>query len=226
MPGRAAEELRPNPNFDYMHRTTMNPIPHHQLLGQLRWRYATKQFDPAKEIPAETWAALEESLVLTPSSCGLQPWKFLVKAVSWGQGQVTDASHLVVFAAKRENTPEDIETYMACIAEARNQPIDHPSISGFKKMVIEASNARPNLEWNARQIYIALGNFMTSAALLGVDTCPLEGLDPAKYDEILGLEAQNLATIVACVAGYRSDADKYAALPKVRFKKDRVVEYR
>jgi nitroreductase len=237
MPGRAAEELRPGTTFDYMHaHTPMNPIPHDQLLGQLRWRYATKQFDPAKKIPAEVWAALEESLVLTPSSCGLQPWKFLViqdpalreqlKAVSWGQGQVTDASHLVVFAVKRENTPEDIGAYMACIAEARNQPIDHPSISGFKKMVIETSNARPNLEWNARQAYIALGNFMTSAALLGVDTCPLEGLDPVKYDEILGLEAQNLATQVACVAGYRADTDKYASLPKVRFKKERVVEYR
>jgi nitroreductase len=93
-------------------------------------------------------------------------------------------------------------------------------------MVIETSNARPNLEWNARQAYIALGNFMTSAALLGVDTCPLEGLDPVKYDEILGLEAQNLATQVACVAGYRADTDKYASLPKVRFKKERVVEYR
>jgi nitroreductase len=124
MPGRAAEELRPGTTFDYMHaHTPMNPIPHDQLLGQLRWRYATKQFDPAKKIPAEVWAALEESLVLTPSSCGLQPWKFLViqdpalreqlKAVSWGQGQVTDASHLVVFAVKRENTPEDIGAYMA-----------------------------------------------------------------------------------------------------------------
>jgi len=214
----------------------MDPISGATLLSALRWRYATKQFDPAKKIPAETWAALEESLVLTPSSFGLQPWKFLViqdpalreqlKAASWGQGQVVDASHLVVFTVKRVNTPEDVEAYMASISETRGLPLEHPSIAGFKKVILDYIPVRESLEWNARQAYIALGNFMTSAALLGVDTCPLEGLDPAKYDEILGLEAQGLATLVACVAGYRADADKYAALPKVRFKKERVVEYR
>lgn len=206
-----------------------------KLLGQLRWRYATKQFDPAKKIPAETWAALEEALVLTPSSFGLQPWKFIVvsdpevrqklRAASWNQGQVTDASHIVVFAVHKENTPEHVDRYINHLAKATGQPADAPRLAGLKKVILDYSGTVPNQEWNTRQAYIALGNFMTSAAMLGIDTCPLEGLNPAKYDEILGLSEQGMATVMACTAGYRAEGDKSAAAPKVRFPKEEVIRY-
>lgn len=208
-------------------------IPTEKLLSQLRWRYATKQFDPAKKIPAETWEALEEALVLTPSSFGIQPWKFIVvsdpetrtklRGASWNQSQVEEASHLVVFAVHKENTPENIERYINLIAEARNQPADSPGLAGLKKVILDYNKVTPNLAWNGKQAYIALGNFMTSAALLGIDTCPLEGIDPAKYDEILGLPEKGLATMMACAAGYRAETDKYAGMSKVRFPKHEVI---
>jgi nitroreductase len=210
----------------------MHPISSEQLLRQLKWRYATKQFDLSKKIPGDLWDALEETLVLTPSSFGLQPWKFIVvsdpavreklKAASWNQGQVTDASHLVVFAVCTENTEPYVESYIQSIAQTRQQPADSPSLAGLKKMILDYSKTRPNFDWNARQAYIAIGSFMTSAALLGIDTCPLEGLDPQQYDEILGLRQKGLATVVACVAGYRASSDKYASLAKVRFPKDQL----
>lgn len=205
------------------------------LIRQLNWRYATKQFDPAKKIPADLWEALEKSLILTPSSFGLQPWKFLVirdpavreklRPVSWGQSQITDGSHLVVFAAKKENTPADVESYINSLATVRQQAADSPGLAGLKKVILDYSSTVPNLPWNSKQVYIALGNFMTSAAMLGIDTCPMEGIDFAKYDEILGLNGTNLATAVACVAGYRAGTDKYAALPKVRFSREELIQY-
>jgi nitroreductase len=79
-------------------------------------------------------------------------------------------------------------------------------------------------EWAARQVYIALGNFLTSAALLGIDTCPLEGIEPAQSDRLLQLPEQGWATVVACAAGYRTDDDKYATLAKVRYPKAEVVQ--
>jgi nitroreductase len=112
-------------------------------------------------------------------------------------------------------------------AAARNLPLDSPAISGYGK-VISAFVSSPGFsvkEWSTRQAYIALGNLMTSAALLGIDTCPMEGLDPVKYDEILGLEEQGFATVVACAVGYRSESDKYASVPKVRFDADEVIAH-
>jgi nitroreductase len=213
----------------------MSSITPEQLIQQLNWRYATKQFDPAKKIPETQWLALEQALILTPSSFGLQPWKFLVvkdpavreqlKAASWKQSQITDASHLVVFAVKKENTAPDVEAYINSIASARQQPADSPGLAGLKKVILDYNRTVPNHPWNANQTYIALGNFMTSAALLGIDTCPIEGLDPAKYDEILGLTGTNLATAMVCVAGYRSEGDKYATMAKIRFPKEELIQY-
>jgi len=80
-------------------------------------------------------------------------------------------------------------------------------------------------EWSARQVYIALGQFMTSAAMLGIDTCPMEGFNPAKYDEVLGLAEQGYAAVVVCLAGYRAPDDKYAVMPKVRYPSEDVVQY-
>ncbi len=209
----------------------MNSIDPKQLLNQLNWRYATKQFDPQHRISPQDWATLEEALVLTPSSFGLQPWKFVVVAdpakreqlvpVSWGQRQVADASHLVVFAVKKNLAASDIDGYVKRISEVRGLPSE--ALAGFRDMMVgsllNGRDEASRLGWATRQVYIALGNFLTSAALLGIDACPMEGIQPAKYDEILGLDKQGLSTVVVAAAGYRAETDKYAALKKVRFDK-------
>ncbi|MFA7344249.1 MAG: NAD(P)H-dependent oxidoreductase [Terrimicrobiaceae bacterium] len=206
------------------------------LIESLNWRYATKRFDPSKKIPAPVWEALEDALVLTPSSYGLQPWHFFVvtdtklKAAlrphSWDQPQVTDCSHHVVFATRRDIDAAFVEKYLARIAHVRGIPIE--SLGFYRDMMasdlLDGPRSKWVGEWAARQVYIALGNFMTAAALLGVDTCPMEGLDPVKYDEILGLPAKGFNAVVACPAGYRAGGDKYADLPKVRFPKKDIVE--
>ena len=212
-----------------------NPITPQSLLDQLNWRYATKKFDPAKQIPDETWNALEQALVLTPSSFGLQPWKFIVvkdkvvreklKKASWNQNQITDASHLVVFAQKKDLNAADIEHFIQRIAAVRHVPL--PSLNGYKQIMLDfAGKAGRGVglnEWAGRQVYLALGNFLTCAALLGIDACPMEGIAPDKYDAILGLGKQGWHTRCVAAAGYRAADDSYAALAKVRFPKEEVI---
>lgn len=204
-------------------------IPEKQLLDALTWRYATKAFDSSKKIPEGTWKALEETLVLSPSSFGLQPYRFLVvtdpdlraklKPHSWNQSQVVDASHYVVFAARTAMTETEIDRFLDRIVEVRGIPRE--SLDGYRGMMY-GSLLSPGSEariphWAALQAYIALGNLMTSASLLGVDTCAIEGFAPAEYDALLGLKEQGLASVVCCALGYRSSEDKYAGLAKVRF---------
>jgi nitroreductase len=205
-----------------------------RLIGQLNWRYATKQFDLQRKIDAADWAALEESLLLTPSSFGLQPWKFVVVTdlalrqklvpASWGQTQVAEASHLVVFAIKKNLTEQDVDNYLDRIAEVRG--VSRESLNGFRDMlvggIIKGMDDPTRKAWAARQVYIALGNFLNSAALLGIDACPMEGIQADKYDEILGLDKQGLSAVVVAAAGYRASKDPYAALKKVRFPKEEV----
>lgn len=208
-----------------------------QVLQQLHWRYATKKFDATKKIPEDVWKTLEKSLVLAPSSFGLQPWKFIVVSNpeireqlvehSWGQTQVVDASHLVVLAIKKDVNAADVDRYVQHMSEVRQVTVD--ALQGLAN-VIKGFLASPpypiNLnEWSARQVYIALGQFMTSAAMLGIDTCPMEGFNPAKYDEVLGLAEQGYAAVVVCPAGYRAPDDKYAVMPKVRYPSEDVVQY-
>jgi nitroreductase len=205
-----------------------------QLLQQLNWRYATKQFDSTRQIPADIWQTLEESLVLTPSSFGMQPWKFFVITNrelrqqlvehSWGQKQVVDASHLVVLTIKKDMQAADVDRYMERIAQVRQVAIE--SLDGFSNTIKGFLNGAIDVEnWATRQVYIALGELMTSAALLGIDTCPMEGFDRTQYDEILGLAEQGYSAVVLCPAGYRATDDKYAALPKVRYPKEEVVQH-
>ena len=205
-----------------------------QLLSALHWRYATKAFD-TKPLPAELWAALQESLRLAPSSFGLQPWKFFVitdpavraklRPASWNQPQITDASHLVVFARRTEITEQDVDDFFRQLVAERQA--DAAVLEPYRQMmiggVVKGKDAAGQREWAARQCYIALGQFMTAAAVLGVDTCAIEGLDPAKYDEILGLAGSGYQTVFACAAGYRSAEDKYAGYRKIRFPAARVV---
>ncbi len=206
-----------------------------QLLEQLNWRYATKQFDPDRKISAEDWATLEDALVLTPSSGGLQPWKFVVVTdpgtrekllpASYGQAQVKDASHLVVFTAKTNFGEADVDAHIQRTAKLRGIPVE--SLAGFRGMlvggIVNAMEPPALQAWAARQAYIALGNLLTSAALLGIDACPMEGFAPAEYDSILGLEARNLTSVAICALGYRASTDAYAGLPKVRFTKEDTI---
>ena len=208
------------------------------LLAALRGRYATKAFDPTRKIDAATWEVLAQSLVLTPSSYGLQPWKFLVvtspdlkkqlRAVSWNQAQVEECSHHVVFLARTTITEADLDRLVAATVAARG--VTTESLAMYKGFMVKDLIAGPRAQhiqaWAANQVYIALGQLMASAALLGVDGCPMEGLDPAAYDRILGLEGSGYATKVALPLGYRLATDKYATLPKVRYAASELIEYR
>lgn len=206
------------------------------LLSSLRWRYATKKFDAEKKIPAETWAALEESLVLAPSSYGLQPWKFLVVTTpsvrmklrlhANGQSQIMDCSQFVVFAVRHDLGSDHVDRYLDRIAEVRG--VARETLSGFRKMMLgslDQASAEGSLNhWQTHQVYIALGQFMAAAAILQIDTCPMEGIDPERFDEVLGLQGTGYKTVVACAVGYRAADDKYSQSPKVRFAtKDLVI---
>jgi nitroreductase len=216
----------------------MNPksIPSSQLLDALRWRYATKAFDANRKISADVWFALEESLVLSPSSFGLQPYRFLVindpatrerlLPHAWGQRQVVDASHFVVLASRTQVTEAEIDSFIARIARTRGvTPESLASYRGMMTGTLLSDGFKPLVpHWTARQAYIALGTLLTSAALLGIDACPMEGFVPAEFDKVLALPAEGLASVVCCALGYRHADDKYAVAPKVRFPKSELVK--
>lgn len=205
------------------------------LLNSLENRYAVKKFDAQKKIDAKTWQTLEKSLVLTPSSYGLQPWKFMVitnlelrqqlTKISWNQKQVEDCSHYVVFLGKTSVDENYIQQYIDAIAATRN--IAASSMDPYKKMMVgdlvNGPRSKVIAEWAARQCYIALGSFMTTAALLGVDTCPMEGIQPDLYDDALDLKNSGYKTLVTCAAGYHAADDHYKLQKKVRFNLDQMI---
>jgi nitroreductase len=200
-----------------------------QLLEALNWRYATKIFDTDKKIPAALWAALEKVLVLTPTSFGLQPYQFLVvqdaakraalRPHSWDQSQVVDCSHFIVFTARTEITEADAKKLVSHMSAVRSVPVE--AFNSYLHLIVGNLVSGPRgqtaPEWAAQQCYIALGNLMTAAALLGVDACPMEGIDKDAYDRILGLNGTGYRTVVTLALGYRSADDKYARLAKVRY---------
>jgi nitroreductase len=212
--------------------TTIQPD---TIISALNWRYATKKFDASKKIPANVWSALEESLRMAPSSFGLEPWRFLVidspdlrtklLPVSWNQNQVVDASHFVVIAGRTDIDANDVDRLIQATAAAR--AVDAASLEGYRKMVLSfveaASSSGRAPSWNARQAYIASGFLMLSAALLGVDSCPMEGIDADAYNSILGLSGTGYSALCACALGYRAADDKYASLAKVRFASKDVI---
>ncbi len=212
-------------------------INHLELLEKLNWRYATKVFDKNKKISKENLEILIQSLVLSPSSYGLQPWKFIVvenqelreklKPVSWGQSQVTDASHFIVFTTLKEIKSSFVDDYISRISEVRGQTKE--SLVGYenmmKKNIVEGMNKDYVFHWNQRQAYIAMGFLLETAALLEIDTVPMEGIDPKAYDSILGLSDSDYGTVAAVALGYRDPNDKYAEVKKVRFSKEQMIQF-
>jgi len=206
-----------------------------EILTQLNWRYAVKQYDPAKKISDTDWETLEEALSLAPSSFGLQPYKFIVitdeaireklKPAAYGQTPITDASHLVVFAYKKTFDEKDTERFIERIAEVRGQTRE--SLADYESVVNSSAKRATDggyMEtWNSRQAYIALGFLLETAALLGIDATPMEGFDPAQFNEILGLNDHSAVAIAAL--GYRDEAqDWLATLPKVRMPREHLVQ--
>jgi nitroreductase len=208
---------------------TLNPD---QLVEQLNWRYAVKKFDPIQKIPDATWQALEQAMVLSPSSYGLQPWRFVVitnpevkaqlPAISWNQSQPNDCSHMVVFAAKECLDPDYLDNFIAHTESSRG--LASGKLSGFRKMLAASvESMESHFDWNCRQVYIALGQLMTAAAVVGIDTCPMEGIVPQAYDSLLGLNGTGYRTVVGCALGYRDPSDHYATAKKVRFPNDVMI---
>jgi nitroreductase len=197
------------------------------ILAVLNERYATKQFDPTRKVSDEDWQVLAESLRLSPSSYGLQPWKFILvknpavrkelRAASWNQGQVEDASHFVVFATLKKVDAPYIHNYVESIAQARGTTAE--ALKGYEDMMLGGvANAQmDHLAWTQRQSYIAMGFLGLTAPLMGIDTVMLEGLSPSEYDRILGIQDSPYTTVAAVALGYRSETDTYAQAPKSRF---------
>lgn len=206
-----------------------------ELLQRLAWRYAVKQFDPQRKIDDASWGALEEALRLSPSSGGLQPWKFVVVTdpavreklvpAAFGQTQVRDASHLVVFTAKTNFGEADVDAHLRHAAAVKQVSLE--KLAGLRAMllggIVAAKDPAAREAWAARQTYLALGVLVAAAAVLGIDATPMEGFQPAQFDAILGLKEKGLTTTVICALGFRSENDLYATAPKVRFDRSEVV---
>ncbi len=198
------------------------------LLQALNWRYATKSFDASRRLDADQLQTLSQALQLAPSSFGLQPWQFLIienadlraklREQSWGQAQITDASHLVVLTVKEQLSAADVSRWVQHLATVQSTPLE--ALAPLEQMMLGFVNnmsAADSLQWNSRQVYIALGQLMTAAAVLGIDSCPIEGINPAAYDEILQLQGSGYRTLVVCALGFRAEDDKYASKPKARY---------
>lgn len=197
------------------------------FLENQNWRYATKKFDSTKKISTEDLNTLKEAIRLTSSSYGLQPYKVIIvenpelraqlQGAAYGQSQVVDASHLIVFANETNIDNKSVDTYINLISETRNIPAE--SLAGFGNYMKGPINSMPDdvkKTWTEKQTYLALGNLLNAAAELKIDVTPMEGFVPAKVNEILGLNELGLNASLLAPIGYRSEEDGTQHLKKVR----------
>ncbi len=197
------------------------------LIESLKWRYATKKFDPQRKVSPEDLSAIMEAVQLAPSSYGLQLYKVLVvenkalreklRKVSWDQSQITDASHVLVFCNYVTVNDGHVDTYLQQIAKTQQVSLDDLGGAGiFMKQKINEMTYAQQVQWTARQTYLALGNLLTACATMRIDACPMEGFEPEAYNELLGLTAQGLNAQVVAPIGYRAVDDHTQHRAKVR----------
>mgnify|MGYP003731051437 FL=1 len=198
------------------------------LIDRLNWRYATKKMNPDKQVPQDKLDRILEAVRLAPTSSGLQQFELVVvtnkevrekiKAIAWNQEQVTDASHLIVFAAWDNYTPERINGMFDLVNDERG--FRNEGWEAYRQMLLNTypqRDAQTNFEHAARQAYIGLGIALTAAAFEEVDATPMEGFDPAALDEILDLRSRGLRSVAIMPVGYRADeGDWLVNLKKVR----------
>ena len=197
------------------------------FIENANWRYATKKFDATKKISEADLNYLKEAIRLSASSFGLQLFKVIIvenpelraklQPAAWGQSQIVDASHLIVFANQTNFSDEDVDAYINNAATTRNLPLE--ALAGYGDFVKGALNGMPQeirANWTAKQTYIALGNLLNAAAELKIDATPMEGFVPAQFNEILGLDKLNLNAAVIAPIGYRHEEDATQFYKKIR----------
>lgn len=206
-----------------------------KIIEDLNWRYATKVFDASKKISKEDLETIVEAFRLTPSSFGLQPWKLVIvqnQSIkdalvehSWGQMQISNCSDLLVLVRKNDFWDENIEDYIVDTMDTRW--VAKESLQWYEDMMkgfVAGMDDDKKQAWSDKQIYIALWNLMTVCADMRIDSCPVEGFIPTKYDEILGLTQKWLSSVVVLPIWYRDISDKYSELKKVRFPTNSILE--
>lgn len=195
------------------------------------WRYATKKYDPLKKVSTEDLNTLKEAIRLCPSSNGLQPYKILIienpelrgkiKEAAWGKDSLIEASHLFIFANEIDLEESEIDKYIERVSKTREIPTD--KLSGYsaviKSLIAPLSNEAKN-NWTAKQTYIAMANLLNAAAMLGIDATPMEGFEPKKVNEILGLDKLKLNATLITTVGYRHKDDITQYNKKVRKKNE------
>ena len=205
------------------------------LIQKLQWRYATKKFNPAKAVPQEKLDRILEAVRLTATSSGLQPYEVIVVSnkevrekivpVAWNQAQITDGSHLLVFAAWDNYTADRINTMFDLVNDERG--FKNEGWENYRQMILSTyvpRDAEVNYQHAARQAYIGVGTALIAAAEEQVDATPMEGFDPKAVDQILGLDKRGLRSVVIMPLGYRADeGDWLQGLKKVRRPRDQFI---
>lgn len=200
------------------------------LIEKLNWRYATKKMDPSKAVPQEKVAQIIEAIRMAPTSSGTQPFEVFVvtnpekraeiQKVAWNQAQITDGSHVLVFAAWDNYSADRIDAVTAQMTEERGEiPMLNEYYENLKSTYLPRDE-QVNHDHAARQAYIALGFALAAAAELEVDSTPMEGFDPAKVDEILSLKERGLRSVVLLPLGYRQAGEDWL-LPMKKVRKPR-----
>ena len=191
------------------------------------WRYATKEFNSEKKITNSDLEIIKESIRLSPSSYGLQLFKVFIiesqklkdklRKVSFNQSQISDASHLFVFCNYTKVLEKDIDLYIQNKSLIQQMPITKNEGYGvfLKKNLLKKETEETSI-WTNNQVYIALANLMTTCASLKIDSCPIEGFEASKYNEILNINERNMNAAVVCAVGYRSKLDTSQHEKKVR----------
>ncbi|WP_297511283.1 NAD(P)H-dependent oxidoreductase [Flavobacterium sp.] len=205
------------------------------FIENAQWRYATKKYDPTRKISAADLAVLKEAISLSASSYGLQPYKVIfvenpelraqLQPASWGQSQIVEASHLVVFANELNLGDAQIDAYFENLIQTRGISMENvQGYADFMKASIQKIPLEVRNVWTAKQTYIALSNLMNAAAELKIDTTPMEGFEPKLYNEILGLNERNLNAALVCAIGYRHPDDTTQHYAKVRKSESNLFE--
>jgi nitroreductase len=199
------------------------------IIEKLGWRYATKKFNSGVNLSDSKMDVLKQAIQFAPTSYGLQPFQVVfvkdseirekLKSASWGQSQITDSSVLAVFTRKKDVNETEVDSFIENIINTRGVPKEMlAQYEAMMKGTINSLDENQKSSWIDKQIYIALGFLLNTAAVIDVDTCPMEGFDRAQYDEILGLT--DTTSVVVCALGYRDETDEYQNYKKVRKTQD------